>query len=84
MFSCCRRLIVLFGLLLTCYDILFFFCRYYLIIVFNLSLACYDVGVFHHFVTTLYFYKDNLNSQSELDQSNISNYSRQYIKELEL
>ena len=44
--SCYRCLITIFGLLLVCYDMVFFLCCLCLIVAFGLSSICYDVILF--------------------------------------
>ena len=71
----------------------FFFCVVIVLSTFGLSSfyrllvyrrLCYDMVLFHRLVSAFYPYENNSNMQDIFDQSNISNYGREYVKKLKL
>ena len=70
----------------------FIFCVVIILLMFGLS-SFIDVwfvvgllqrGVIRRLIAAFYLYEGDLNKQDRFDQSNISNYSLQYVEELEL
>ena len=65
------------------FSVYFVFCVIVILLMFGLS-SFYRRGVVRHLLVTFYLYGGDSDRQCKFDQSNILNYSHQYVEELEL